>query len=154
MTVSLRPVTIRNWQQVIALKVRDDQADFVASNLYSLAEAHFGFDYHGYWSLTPLAIYAGKRLVGFTMYAVNYSYEPFQYIIMRLMIDAEHQGRGYGKAAMQLLLERIAADPGATTVAISYDPSNEAARQLYAQLGFVETGVIEHETLATRKLRE
>jgi diamine N-acetyltransferase len=50
---------------------------------------------------------------------------------------------------MRLLLERLRAIPGCDEVAISYEPENELARQLYATCGFRETGeVIEGETVA------
>ena len=39
-------------------------------------------------------------------------------------------------------------------VGISYEPQNEAARKLYANLGFVETGeMLEGESLAILNLR-
>jgi diamine N-acetyltransferase len=51
MTVILKPITADNWQECIGLKVKDEQADFVPSNLYSIAEAQF------YPQAAPLAIY-------------------------------------------------------------------------------------------------
>ncbi|HLF74624.1 MAG TPA: hypothetical protein VI524_09775 [Anaerolineales bacterium] len=40
----VRPVTKDNWNELIELKVREDQTHFVASNLYSIAESQFGYD--------------------------------------------------------------------------------------------------------------
>jgi hypothetical protein len=40
--IELRPVAQDNWNTLIKLKVREDQKNFVASNLYSIAEAQFG----------------------------------------------------------------------------------------------------------------
>ena len=53
MSISLRLVTAENWRALIKLKVREDQSHFVASNLYSIAEAQFGFDDEGHWDLFP-----------------------------------------------------------------------------------------------------
>lgn len=47
---------------VIGTKVTPEQEDFVAPNLYSIAEAYVEP------SWTPLAIYAGEELVGFSMF--------------------------------------------------------------------------------------
>ncbi len=57
-----------------------------------------------------------------------------------ILVAAEHQGRGYGRAAMQLLIERMRAIPDCCQIFISYEPENEVARGLYASLGFVVTG--------------
>jgi hypothetical protein len=60
----LRPVTIKNWQSLIKLKVREDQTGFVASNLYSIAQAQFGDEYQGHWDLYPFGIYEGAVPLG------------------------------------------------------------------------------------------
>jgi len=61
----LRPVTKNNWQELIRLQVRKDQTHFVASNLYSIAQAQFGDDYEGPWDLHPFGIYEGANRSGF-----------------------------------------------------------------------------------------
>jgi hypothetical protein len=38
-TVSLREITPENWEAILNLSVRDDQKNFMAGNLYSLAAA-------------------------------------------------------------------------------------------------------------------
>lgn len=86
----------------------------------------------------PLAIYAGEAMVGFAMYALDA--DDGHYWIYRLMIDAGQQGKGYGRAAMRLLLDRLRAIPDCDDVTISYEPENQVARKLYAGLGFRETG--------------
>ncbi len=131
-TVSLRPVTPENFNEVIRMQVRDDQKHFVASNLYSLAEAYV------FPGRTPLAIYADETPVGFLMYC--YWEERQQYWIFRLLVNEKYQGHGYGRAAMRLSIERMRALPGCTQIYISYEPENNAARTLYASLGFVISG--------------
>ncbi len=65
------------------------------------------------------------------------------------MVDRRYQGKGYGRAAMRLLLDRLRTIPGCDEVAISYEPENDVARRLYASCGFRETGeIIEGETVA------
>lgn len=132
--VSLRPVSPENFDEITRLQVREDQKHFVASNLYSLAEAHV------FPGRTPLAIYADETPVGFLMY-VNWE-ERQQYWIFRLLVDEKYQGHGYGRAAMRLAIERMRALPGCTQIYISYEPENNTARTLYASLGFVITGEI------------
>ncbi len=43
----IRNITIENLQEIIDLKVRDDQNNFVASNLYSIAQSKFGDEVEG-----------------------------------------------------------------------------------------------------------
>lgn len=48
--------------------------------------------------------------------------------------------QGIGRALVIALRDRLAAEPGTPNVALSYSPDNTAARALYLDLGFVETG--------------
>ena len=140
MSVRLQPVIAENWRELIKLKVRDDQSHFVASNLLSIAESQFGFDDEGHWNRFPFGIYAGEVPVGFLMYASNPAHSKIQIFIMRLMVDEKHQGKGYGREAMQLILDDFRKNEKVRSVAISYSPENVGAKILYAALGFIETG--------------
>ena len=55
------------------------------------------------------------------------------------IIDAKQQGKGYGREAMEAILDHLATKPGHREAALSYEPENTVARRLYASLGFVET---------------
>lgn len=156
MTLSIQPVTTANWRRLAKLKVRADQNHFVATNVYSIAEAQFGFDEEdgSHWEMFPHGIYDGDEPVGFLMYGYNFSHPKFEAFIIRLMVDEHHQGKGYGRFGMQKMLEIFRQDGRIRNVGISYEPENEAARKLYASLGFVETGeVVEGEVLAVYKIR-
>ena len=150
----IRPVTKENWRALIKLQVREDQKHIVASNLFSIAEAQFGDDFEGHWDLYPYGIYDGDTPVGFLMYGYNFEHPKQQAFIIRLMVDEKFQGKGYDRFGIQKLLEIFRADERIKTVGISYEPENEAARRLYASLGFVEPGeMIEGEVLAVLKLK-
>jgi diamine N-acetyltransferase len=154
--LSIRPVTNANWRQLAKLKVREDQTHFVASNIYSIAESHYGYDEPdgtGHWEMYPFGIYDGDTPVGFLMYGYNFSYREYEVFIIRLMVDENHQGRGYGKFGMQTMLKIFQQDDRIHHVGISYEPENDVARKLYASLGFVETGEIyEGEVVAIYKI--
>jgi|SRR5687768_5916148 len=152
--LEIRPVDKDNWRALIKLQVRDDQKHFVASNLFSIAEAQFGDDFEGHWDMYPYGIYNGDAPVGFLMYGYNFEHPKQQAFIIRLMVDEKFQGKGYGRFGIQKLLEIFRADERIKTVGISYEPENEAARRLYASLGFVEPGeMVEGEVLAVLNLR-
>jgi diamine N-acetyltransferase len=132
MNITFRPVTRENFSAVIELTVTPKQVDFVSSNLYSLAEASIEP------SWTPLAIYAGDALVGFALFGCDD--ETGRWWIMRYMIDAQHQGRGYGTATLPKLIDLMVERHGCGEIFLGYEPSNDVAERLYARMGFVPTG--------------
>lgn len=129
--ITLRPVDRSNWKQCLALQLHEHQKKFVASNMFSLAEAKI------HPTFIPLAVYHGNVMVGFIMYGIDP--DDGNYWISRLMIDREHQHRGYGKAAMKQVIERLKESPNCTSVCISHNPDNEVANRLYTGLGFIDT---------------
>jgi diamine N-acetyltransferase len=134
MDITLRPVTRANFSAVIALTVTPEQVAFVASNLYSLAEATV----EPTW--TPLAIYAGDELVGFAMFGRDD--ETGRWWLMRYMIDAQLQGKGYGTAALPVLIDLMVERHGCDEIFLDYSPGNDVAERLYARMGFVPTGEV------------
>lgn len=139
MSVTLQAVTTANWQAVIALEVAPAQQAWVAPNSVSLLEAHYGFSGElAHLQLVPLAVYADDTPVGLVLYNTGPAFDRF--FIMRLMIDRQQQGKGYGRAALTQLLGLFRAYPQAKEVAISYNVGNQAAQQLYSSCGFIELG--------------
>jgi len=86
----------------------------------------------------PLAIYDNDDLVGFTMYCMDA--DDNEYWIYRLMIDAAHQGKGYGKAAMQQIFAILREDAEHTVVYLGVKRDNLAATAFYESLGFAPDG--------------
>lgn len=137
MTIALREITRDNWRAVIALQVAPDQTRWVASNLYSLAESKFVPE------CVPLAIYDDETLVGFIMYRSEDHGLARLWSIDRLMIGQDHQRKGYGRAAMHALIQRLRAQRGYAAILISFVPDNTTAEKLYRDLGFRDTGMID-----------
>jgi diamine N-acetyltransferase len=131
--VVLRLITSRNWEDAANLSVRDDQKDFVAPNVWSVADSKF------HDALEPMAIYDGETMVGFLMYGLDP--EDNRHWLYRFMIDRRFQGRGYGRAAMERLIALMKRIPGCTGISVGYEPENLAAERLYFSLGFVPTGM-------------
>ena len=139
--ITLREITPDNFDAVIDLKVRDDQKHFVASNLYSLAEARVFPERY------PLAVYANETPIGFVMYC--FLAERQEYWIFRVMIAEDQQGKGYGRAAMYQVTDRMRKINGCRQIFISYEPENDMARKLYTSMGFIITGeIFEEEEVA------
>ena len=134
--VSLRPVDDDNVQAVIDLSVADDQHEFVAPNVKSLAQA---FATTKVW---VRAVYAEDVPVGFVM--LSDDDEKPRYYLWRFMIDAKHQRRGIGREAMGLVHEYVRSRPGGYRIYLSYVPEDGGPEEFYKSLGYEDTGV-EHD---------
>lgn len=132
--VSLREVTKENLDDVLTLKVKPDQQNFVASNAVSIAEAHFE---PKAWFR---AIYADEAAVGFVM--LYDDPQTGEYFLWRFMIDARYQGLHFGERAIQLLVDYVRTRPEATELLLSYVPAEGSPQPFYSRLGFVDTGEV------------
>ena len=142
MIINLEPINDDNRKAVLALSVREDQP-FVAPNDYSLSEADEA-NAKAPGTARPFAIYAGEKIVGFCMLALDPEDEnpADRYCLWRFMIDKNEQGKGYGQAALQEII-RYFKENGVDTVYLSTAPENEVGLHVYHKAGFRETGVIE-----------
>jgi diamine N-acetyltransferase len=146
MTIHLRDITRDNYRPIGKLKVAENQLTFVATNPWSMTQAHYEP------GLTPLGIYDDDTPVGFMMFEDGFSDANIpEWSIWRVMIDARYQGRGYGRAAMKLLLARLRRESrGHQEILISFAPENVAAKALYVSLGFEDTGTLDEGELVYR----
>lgn len=142
MNVSLREIDRNNYRECINLKVADGQKKFVASNLFSIAQSKI------YPNLNPLVIYAGDEMVGFVMYGYNADDERFW--LDRLMIAEKHQAKGYGRAAVLDVIERLRQIEDCRELYLSFVPENTGAEKLYTSIGFERTGEIEEGEIVMR----
>ena len=145
MTITLQPITADNWIECINLAPTAEQQriGFVSPNQFSLAQAYA----ERWWQ--PYAIYVDECMVGFVLYGClptsglptqYHDAEPGVHFILRFMIDARYQGRGYGRSGMTAVIAQIKTEPGVHKIAISYDTSNPVMAQLCGSVGFLPTG--------------
>ena len=130
--VRLEEVTPENWRA--DLHVREDQQRFVASREGTLARA---FAYRERRS-RAFIIMAGDEPVGMAMYYDSPHRDS--YAFSEFFIDERYQGRGFGRAAAELVLERMRADGRYARVLLCYVDGNDVAKRLYESLGFHCTG--------------
>jgi diamine N-acetyltransferase len=84
------------------------------------------------------AIYADDEPVG--LLGLVADTEAPEYWLARFMIAAAHQGRGYGRDAMALLVEHVRGLPGASELQTSCVPAEDGPLDFYRGLGFEQTG--------------
>jgi len=132
--VTLREVTRETIWPIMTLEVAEDQGHLVAPNSMSIAEAYFE---PKAWFR---AIYADEVPVGFLM--LYDDPDAPKYYVWRMMIAAEHQRRGYGLRAMELLLDYVRSRPGASVVTVGSIPGEGSPQPFYERLRFVDTGEV------------
>ena len=133
--VTLREVTAETVRAICALEVAPEQRGYVAPNAISIAQAHFE---PKAWFR---AVYAGEEPVGFVMLYEDVD-EPACFL-WRFMIAGEHQGKGYGRRALDLVVQHVRRLPGATELRSSFVPGEHGPRAFYLRCGFVETGEVD-----------
>ncbi len=135
MAIALRPITEDNFIDAFNLKLKDGQERFVSHPVRSLAQAYVYRD-----QCQPFGIYSGEMMVGYVM--VIYDRDVPEYDIWHMMIDGSQQGNGFGKAALELVLEYIKGKPFGDSgrVALTCNKDNPAALKLYKSFGFELTG--------------
>lgn len=160
--IELRKITEDNIDEVIALEVGENQKDFMQmTNLRCIADAYVLNA--GGIPATPFGIYADGVAVGFLMYIYDTTdHESFQnevfygkkiYFIWNFMIGKSYQRKGYGKRAFEKMLADIETMPYGKSeyVDLFYHKGNAVAKTIYASFGFVDTGIIQDDSVHANK---
>ena len=161
--IRLERISGKNVWDILKLRVSENQRSFVASNDISIIEAYVAQNENGH--VFPFGIYDDETPVGFCMisYGVDDSWTDApaiandSYNVWRLMIDERFQGKGFGKEAMNRILDFIKTEPcgSAVTCWLSYERENTTANKLYHSFGFQETGDMDgNEIIAALNLQE
>ena len=134
--VELRKITEENFIDAFNLTLAPGQEEFVSHPIRSLAQAYVYRE-----QCQPFGIYADDKMVGYVM--VIYDYDIPEYDIWHMMIDAAQQGKGYGSAAIDKVLEYIRTKPFGDSgrIALTCNKENPLAIKLYENKGFVADGV-------------
>ena len=140
--ISLREITEENFIDAFHLKLADGQERFVSHPIRSLAQAYVYRE-----QCQPFGIYEGDTMVGYVM--VIYDYDIPEYDIWHMMIDESNQKRGYGKIALDRVLDYIKAKPfgSSNRVTLTCNRDNVQALNLYKSRGFTETGAADEDEI-------
>jgi diamine N-acetyltransferase len=137
-----RTVTRDHLWPLINLSVRPDQSDLVSSNMKTFAEAPFepGSHIWGLWvGETPVGLMAMVHPHKYPYHEEGDDVEAAY--VWRLMIAADHQGRGYGRTAIAMAFV-VARDWGCPRITLGVSPAPHSAQPFYEKLGFRSTGRI------------
>jgi diamine N-acetyltransferase len=127
-------MTRDNVLPVCGLSVADGQEGFVSPNAVSLAEAYVRPE------ARPFAVLADDVVVGFAML-----YDDGESPVIglwRLMVDRNHQRRGYGAQAVELLVRHARAIRPLDYVQVGAVAEPGGPGPFYERLGFEPTGEV------------
>ncbi len=136
MPVELREITRETLRPILDTDAGDGGRQ-VAPNAISIAQAHFSPEA---WFR---AVYDGDEPVGFVMlydHTLGTAPEQREYFLWRLMVDRKHQGRGFGRAAVEGLVEHVRTRPDARRLLVSHVKDADRLARFYGSLGFAYTG--------------
>jgi diamine N-acetyltransferase len=140
--VSLSEIRPDIEDAVLALRVAPAQEQFVSGVARSLIDAATEPEGHPWIR----ALLADDVPVGFVMVSWDVVPVPGRlwgpYYLWRLLVDARHQRRGYGTAAVGLVADAVRA-AGATELLTSCGQGVGSPQPFYERLGFVPTGEVD-----------
>jgi len=142
--VVLEAIDRSNHKKLFHMELRPEQVTFVTPARWTLARCYvklFGEEFEH----LPHLIRVGDEVVGYATTACDPN-SAEDYWIDDIMIAAEHQGKGYGRAAMVEVLGMIVARyPRCEGVQLTCFRANTTAAALYRSLGFELTGDVDFE---------
>lgn len=134
-------ITEENWEEIIQLKPRDEQAPYLRTDiaLHSLARCYVGRDRPD--RFLPYAIQQEGEYIGAFLlrsYGRGCNLTSF-------FIDENFQGKGFGRRALGKYLDFVRENyPEAREIEIAVAPGNTIAERLYQSFGFEYTGEVTH----------
>ncbi|MBQ5952098.1 MAG: GNAT family N-acetyltransferase [Lachnospiraceae bacterium] len=138
--IRLAEVTEENWFDVASLSVREDQKPFVAPAVGIIAR---GYVYRGcngrVWAIEDDGTVVGAALVR------EFTDEPLGYDLQQFMIGEKYQGRGYGSAALGLILDELRKEGHYDHVELCVKKADAEAIRLYEKHGFVDSGYVDED---------
>lgn len=152
--VERREITRETLAPLLKLKVRPDQEHLVAPNPVTIAQAAYEKPGGYVWGL-----WDGNTAVGLLamIHPKEYQHleegdDPEGAYIWRLLIDAEQQGKGYGRGAIQAALD-VARDWNLPRLATSVVDADDSNIGFYERMGFRRTGTfVDDEIVMTREV--
>lgn len=138
MNLTIKNIGKNNYDEIVNLKVANDQADFIETVADCLEEASQDV----IWK--TVGLYEEDRPVGFAMYGLFINEgEKGRVWLDRFLISYENQGKGYGEAGVRLLINQLYREYGYNQIYLSVYDNNKVAIALYKKIGFEFNGEVD-----------
>lgn len=136
--LQLTEITEENWLTAASLSVKEEQKRFLAPAIGILAR---GYVYRS-CNARVRVIENDGLIVGLALVR-EFTDEPLGYDLQQFMIDEKYQGKGYGSAALALILEELRAEGRYDHVEVCVKRDDAAAIRLYEKHGFTDSGYVD-----------
>lgn len=159
--LQIKSVGFKGLDDLLSIKVRDSQREFVAENSLAIAEAYVA-EKEGTKTECFVA-YENNNPVGFVSIALGSidakgekEWMKKSYCLWRIMVDSIYQNKGYGGEILDAILDWCSSMPlgKAERIYTSCYKNNIWAMNLYHSRAFIETGeIIDNEIVLAKNLR-
>ena len=135
--IHLEKINRDNWRQATFVTTDPERKcpldeKWVTSAAFSIVQSV----YEPEWE--SRLIMDDETIVGFVFY--GWWKEKDAPLFCRYMIDIDHQGKGYGKAALPIVINEMKKQYNPKKIYLTLEEGNEKAIHLYKDFGFVPTG--------------
>lgn len=139
--IRFEEVNADNKDLCLSLSVTIENNDYVDTVAYSLHEAELDAGFK------PHIIFFDNTAIGFvSVYIHDPSYE-----VTNFFLDDKYQGKGYGKAAVMKMIEKLYTEHGARIISCPVHIEHRTALDFWSRLGFIRSQVIEGDYIFMRK---
>ncbi|MBO5994681.1 MAG: GNAT family N-acetyltransferase [Firmicutes bacterium] len=138
--IRLTEITEDNWLEAAGLSVSDEQKKYVAPAVGIIARGYVYRDCNA----KVFVIEDGDTAVGLALVR-EFTDEPLGYDLQQFMIDRRFQGRGFGSAALKLILDELKKEGRYDHVEVCVKRDDAVAIGLYEKHGFVDSGYIDED---------
>lgn len=145
--LKLAEINEDNWMEAAALRVREGQRSYLAPAIGILARGYVYRNCGG----RVYAFEADGTIVGLALVR-EFADDPVGYDLQQFLIDERYQGKGYGSAALALILSELRKDGHYDHVEVCVKKEDIPAIRLYEKFGFVDSGYIDPEVPDSRNL--
>ena len=129
--ISLREITVQNFNECISLERRSQK--YVGSAADVIAEAYIYRQ-----NSTAYGIYLEDEIIGLVILKERPSGSPYSFT--DLFIADSYQNKGYGNAAVKLIIEKFQSEKSASYIEIQVHNTNQYAIRIYENNKFKVTG--------------
>ena len=138
--IRLTEITEENWLEAASLSVKEEQKAFLAPAAGIIARGYVYRNCGG----RVIVIQNDDVIVGLALVR-EFTDEPLGYDLQQFMIDERFQGRGYGSAALQLILDELRAEGHYDHVEVCVKKADTEAIRLYEKHGFTDSGYVDED---------
>ena len=138
--ISLTEITEENWFDVASLSVNETQKGYLAPAVGIIARGYVYRDCNA----RVIVIKNEDAIVGVALVR-EFTDEPLGYDLQQFMIDQRYQGRGYGSAALALILDELRSEGHYDHVEVCVKKEDTEAIRLYEKHGFIDSGYIDED---------